>query len=82
MDKVFGKGIFFNKPLPQAPPFVKGNVSINRQEFVDFLNGIGGDKIVLDLKEGRSGKLYFELNTYKKNGEENKPTEQESPLVF
>lgn len=69
-DKVFPDGMNWFKPREGAPDFVKGAVSIEPNRFYAWMkankhhmNAKG--YFILDLKKGRDGKLYFQLNTYK-----------------
>ncbi len=66
MDKIFAKGMFFNKPREGAPDFVKGKIDIKVDEFLLFLKENENQKgyVNLDLKESKGGKLYLELNTF------------------
>jgi len=69
MDKVFANGMYFNKPLPQAPDFVLGNMSLNKDQFTKWLDQQEVDDkgyLKIDIKESQQGKVYCELNTYKK----------------
>lgn len=59
----FPQGIRFFSPHENAPDFVKGNVVINRDEFVEWAMK-QKDTIRLDLKESKEGKLYLAINTY------------------
>lgn len=66
-EKVFGDGIWFDRPSPNAPSFVKGKLSVNVRKFKDFLDTYTNEKgyCNLDLLESKAGdKLYFSLNTY------------------
>lgn len=68
-ETIFADGIFFDKPREGAPDFVKGRVSIKVEEAVKFLETHKSEKgyVSLDLlKSKEGGKLYFKLNTYKK----------------
>ncbi len=66
MDKIFAKGIYFNKPHPNAPDFVKGKIDIKANEAIDFIKQNTNDSgyVNLDLKESKGGKLYLEVNTF------------------
>jgi len=80
MDKVFANGMYFNRPLPQAPDFVIGNVSINKKQFIEWLNKQSvndGGYLSIDIKESKKGKPYCELNTYQKKAEQAEPQEQD-----
>lgn len=63
-DPVFPNGFIFKKSHPNSPAFVKGKVSIKKEEFKEFLDKQEGDWINLDLKESREGKFYAQLDTF------------------
>ncbi len=65
-EKTFAKGIYFGKPHPNAPDFVKGKIDIKVDDLLIFLKEHENDKgyVNLDLKESKGGKLYLELNTF------------------
>ena len=67
-NKIFANGMMFKRKNPKAPDFVKGHVSVMIEDFTTFLkahNNRGWANF--DLKESKGGKLYFELNTWKKD---------------
>jgi len=67
-EKVFGEGIYFDRPNPNAPEFIKGKIGIKAAPFIEFLNkhvNVSG-YVNLTLKEAKTGKLYFELDTWTK----------------
>lgn len=73
MDKnkkevVFADGFIFKKPRPEAPSFVKGSLSIKTAEAIAFIqrHSVNSEWVNLDLKQSKEGKLYLQLNTYKK----------------
>ncbi len=67
-DAIFPKGMFFNLPKDNAPDFVKGRLSINLQELIEWLTEQEGEKIEIDLLvSGKTGKGYTKVNTYKKD---------------
>jgi hypothetical protein len=86
-DKTFAEGIYFDLPREGAPDFVKGRMSFKVAEAVVFLqkheNNAG--YVNLDLKVGKSGKAYAELNTYvptKPEGLKEEAAEEESEIPF
>ena len=72
---IFAKGLYYNLPTGNAPDFVRGKLSINVSEFMQFLQQNEKDgKIKLDLKVGKNGKGYASLDTWKPNsGNYNQP---------
>lgn len=73
MEK-FLNGISAKAPRPNAPEFVKGSISIKREELINTLSGMDDEWINLDLKESKGGNYYLQINTYKK--EDQKPKEE------
>jgi len=67
-EKVFAKGIYFDKPREGAPDFVKGNISVKVDDFIAFAkeHEKKSGYINLDLKKSKEGKLYLELNSWEK----------------
>jgi len=66
--KVFADGLVFKKPRVGAPDFVKGAISVKVQEFTTFLKKYDNNGWVnIDLKMSKEGKLYCELNNFKKD---------------
>lgn len=68
---IFVSGIFFDRPREGAPEFVKGRMSINPRQFLEWAKlqaEHASDKgyLHLDLLKSRDGsKFYFTVNTYK-----------------
>jgi hypothetical protein len=66
MNKVFAEGMYFNERNEKMPEWLLGKISIKRDKLIPFLqaqketNGY----INLDIKMGKSGKPYLELNTF------------------
>lgn len=65
MEKIFAQGVWFYPPRQGAPDFVKGSLSIKVADFTDFIkrNQVDG-AVKLDVKVGKTGNHYIELNTY------------------
>ena len=66
-DVKFPEGIKFFKPFDKAPVFVKGNISIDRDEFITWLSAQPTDdkgRVKLDLKKSQKGTLYLSVNEY------------------
>ena len=70
MDNKFVDGLFAKAPRANAPEFVKGSVSvIKREEFMRWVAPNKTDEwINLDVKEGKSGKWYAQVNDWKPSG--------------
>ncbi len=70
-EKVFAEGIYFNPKHENAPEFVLGSLSINRNKLIPWLenqkeNKAGYVKISILLSKS-SGKPYCELDTWEPN---------------
>lgn len=65
-EKIFPKGIYFERPREGAPEFIKGRINIKVPELIPFIqaNQNNAGYVNLDLKKSKEGKLYLELNTF------------------
>lgn len=65
-ETIFAPGIFFNKPHENAPDFIKGSIDFADVAMaIDFLKKHQiKNRITLDLKKSKQGKLYLALNTW------------------
>lgn len=62
------EGLIIKKPHENAPDFVKGKVSINVEKFIEYLrNNSNNGWVNFDLKESKEGKLYCQLDTYRRD---------------
>jgi hypothetical protein len=68
---IFIDGLRFEKPNEGAPEFVKGKISIHAERLTKFIaeHKNGNGYINIDLKKSKEGKLYLQLNTYKKTSD-------------
>lgn len=66
-EKIFAKGIYFERPREGSPEFVKGRINIKVPDLIPFINEHQNNAgyVNLDLKKSKEGKLYLELNTWK-----------------
>lgn len=69
-DKVFVEGMMVKLPDDNAPDFVKLKLSIKLDEFGAWVASRkkadpDSEWMNIEIKEGRSGKWYAELNTWK-----------------
>lgn len=98
MDKkqpIFVNGVSWKRPsdiTKQKAPWVKGHMSFNVPKLRTWLDlHADGEWLNIDLKESKDKtKLYFELNTYKReekknlyaqDTEEEQPAPQELPVI-
>jgi hypothetical protein len=81
-DKIFADGMLF-KRRDNAPEWVVGSISIKVDDFVKFCKD-NEDKgwVNLEVKVGKSGKPYVELDTWKpeKKDEATPQAEEDSPF--
>ena len=73
-DVEFVNGLIFKLPHENAPDFVKGSLSIRREELITFLTTKEDDWINIDLKVSKNGKAYAQVNNWS-------PEKQEQPQV-
>ena len=65
---VFLNGLMVKKPRDNAPDFVKGSISINREALISSLSSRNDEWINLDIKESKKGEYYASINTWKPAG--------------
>ena len=77
-EKKFVDGLFTSR-RENAPEFVIANLSINTEKFIAWLieNTSAKGFCNIDLKVGKSGKMYAELNEWKPQGEQEIPGQPE-----
>lgn len=78
-NKIFADGFIYKTPSPKAPEFIKANLSFKVEEFIKFLQANDNDGWVnVDVKVSKGGKIYGELNTWKKDDtRDNNPPSRE-----
>lgn len=64
----FVDGLIIKAPRQGAPDFVKGSISIKRQELINWLSQETEDWVNVDIKESKKGKWYGQVNTWKPEG--------------
>jgi hypothetical protein len=81
MEKIFIDGMTFKRPKQGAPEFVKGKISVNVQDFTEFMNEHSQDGwLNIDLLKSAKGNLYLALNTWKKEDQKSRDELPEMPL--
>lgn len=65
-DAKFIDGLTAKQPHENAPDFVKASLSLNIPKLIAWLQAQESEWVNADLKESREGKLYVQVNTYKK----------------
>lgn len=78
-EPIYPDGIRIWEPREGAPSFIKGSVSVHPETLLNWSKQYQDAKgyIRLDLKEGRDGKLYMVLNTYKRDMEQKEAPKEE-----
>lgn len=67
-NKDFPNGMIIKAPRDGAPDFVKGSISVKKQEFYEWMKTQpAGDWINLDIKVSKAGKWYLSVNDWKPN---------------
>lgn len=74
-DKEFINGLNFKPPREQAPEFVKGTGSINKQRMIEFLESKQDEWINFNVLVGRTGNWYAEVDNWKPDTTKVKPQE-------
>lgn len=68
-DKKFAQHIYFDRPREGAPSFVKGRMSIRRDDAIKYLQSLEASEkgyVYFDLLTSKdNSKLYFTLNDWK-----------------
>lgn len=70
MEEKFIKGLFAGR-REQAPEFVKANLSIKTDEFIEWLKGHTNSKgyCQIDILESKTGSLYAKHNDWQPTGD-------------
>ena len=82
-EPIFVKGLYFNEPHENAPAWVKGKLSINKGQFLNFLDELKANEkgyISIDMKVSKSGKTYFQVDNWKPDKNYTK-TEKTAPAA-
>jgi hypothetical protein len=73
-EPIFVNGLIFKDPHENAPEFVKGRLSIQVNDFMDFISKHQSNGWVnITMKRAKSGKMYFELDTWKPQNQTQQP---------
>lgn len=65
MTKEFPKGLIVKTKNEKAPEYVIANITIHKNEFIEWLKTQPDDYINIGLNYGQSGKPYAFLDTWK-----------------
>ena len=76
-EKIFAKGIYYNKPRAKAPDYVFGSLSVKLDDFMSFagehVNADGFVNLDILAPKDATKKPYMTLNTYVKPADEGIP---------
>ena len=61
----FINGLIAKKPTEKAPDFIIANLSIKREELINYLQSKHDEWLNIDVKESRKGTYYAQLNDWK-----------------
>lgn len=76
-EKVFADGFRFKNPGPNAPDYIVGSLSVFVQNATEFLKTHQKNGWVnLEIKIGRSGNPYVELDTFVPQKKGAEPTQE------
>lgn len=64
-EKPFVDGLIIKAPRENAPDFVKGSISLKREDLIQWLQGRNEEWINVDIMVSKSGKWYGKLNDWK-----------------
>ncbi len=80
-ENIFLNGLIIKAPRNGAPEFVKGSISIKREELITSLSALDDEWINLDIKNSKKGEWYASINNWKPNANKNqeKNTQSSSP---
>lgn len=85
-DKKFVDGLIVKPPHEKAPDFVKCSISIKVKDLGTWLRkeyeAGNKDWINIDVKAGKSGKWYAEVNTWKPKQEQSQQPDFDDSLPF
>ena len=76
-NNIFPNGMMIKSPRQGAPEFVKGSISIKKNDFMQWLNSQQDEWVNLDIKVSKQGKMYLAVNTWKPN--QNAPQGNKTP---
>ena len=83
-DKVFAEGIYYDRPKPNAPNYILGNISMEKKRALEWLQAQEANErgyIRLTVKESRNGKLYIVLDNWEpqRGAPPSRPTPPQRP---
>ena len=64
-EAIFPEGISVRDPHEKAPDFVRGRISMMKDEIIPWLEKQEGEWVNCDIKRSKGGKLYLQVDTWK-----------------
>jgi len=81
-EKEFAVGLYVNEPHEKAPDFVKCGIALKRENLISWLQSKNDEYINLQVKSGKNGKWYAEVDHWKPNqakNNDNQSSQSENP---
>ena len=75
-DVEFVPGLIVKLPPDNAPDYIIGKLSINIDNFKDWLSSKDGEWVNIDLKIAKSGKAYAAVDNWKPNASAQRPAQR------
>ena len=64
-EAIFPEGISVRDPHEKAPDFVRGRISMKKDELIPWLEKQEGEWVNCDIKRSKGGQLYLQVATWK-----------------
>lgn len=85
MENKFVEGMWFKKPNEKAPDFVKGNISVHADKFIEWMKGKANEKGYINIvlkKSKEKGILYLQHDDWKPKSQTGEVSVEELPDDF
>ena len=76
-EVTFPEGISVKDPHEKAPDFVRGRISMKKDELIPWLQKQDGEWVNCDIKRSKGGKLYLQVDDWKPNTSNATPKAEE-----
>lgn len=80
MEKEFVNGLRVFKPHEKAPDFIKLDMSIEVSDLLAWLGAREEKELRIQVKESKKGKLYAEVDNWKKEHKSERPAYAKKPV--
>ncbi len=77
----FAEGIYFDQPRESAPAYVLGQISMRREQAIQWLESLDTEWVRVDVQMSKGGKPYCKLNTYQKGQNATQARPKAEPTV-